>query len=347
MSLLVAKKMGADVPHQEMLGSAMPNANAEGGCSRKSGNVGAAPKHADPLQRLLLSDAFDGEVSIKEPMARHTSYRIGGPADYFVRADSPSAVRDVVTACAAQDVPWTVVGRGTNLLVSDDGFAGVVLVLGRDFKRMSCDWGEHRITAGAAVMLSALVQEAMREELTGLEFAVGTPGTVGGAVRMNAGSRDEWMGSVISSIVTISAEHGIKRVAAADISWRYRSTSIPADAIIAECEVSMKESDPFFIRGRMEANLARRKKSQPLGQPSCGSVFKNPEGASAAKMIDELGLKGKRVGGAEVSEVHANFIVNTGGARAEDVRALMDLIRSEVQRAYGITLQPEVRLLGF
>ncbi len=307
----------------------------------------SAPKHADPLQRLLLSDAFDGEACIKEPMARHTSYRIGGPADYYVRADSPSSVRDIVTTCAEEDVPWVIVGRGTNLLVSDEGFRGVILTLGRDFKRMACDWGEGRITAGAAVMLSALVQEAMRQELTGLEFAVGTPGSVGGAVRMNAGSRDEWMGSVISSIVTISARRGIERIPAADIAWGYRTTDIPSDAIIAECEVSMKASDPFFIRGRMEANLARRKKSQPLGLPSCGSVFKNPEGASAAKMIQEAGLKGTRIGGAQVSDVHGNFIVNTGGARAEDVRALMELVRSEVQRAYGITLQPEVRLLGF
>lgn len=304
-------------------------------------------KHSTALDRLLLSDAFDGEAFPKEPMARHTSYRIGGPAAYLVRADSPSAVRAVMDAVRTEGVPWTVVGRGTNLLVSDEGYPGVVLTLGRDFKRIASDAGRGRIVAGGAALLSSVVQEAMRQELSGLEFAVGTPGSVGGAVRMNAGSRDEWMGTVMESVVLIRPDRGIERVNARDIAWEYRKTDIPDDAVIAECEISMKESDPFFIRGRMEANLARRKKSQPLGLPSCGSVFKNPEGASAAKMIDELGLKGRMCGGAQVSEVHANFIVNTGGARASDVRELMDIVRSEVEKAYGITLEPEVRLLGF
>lgn len=307
----------------------------------------AHARHAAPLERLLLSEAFDGETLVKEPMARHTSYRIGGPADFFVRADSLRAARQVMEACAEADVACMAVGRGTNLLVSDEGFSGVILTLGRDFKRMSTDLAASRITAGGAVLLSAVVQEAMRQELTGLEFAVGTPGTVGGAVRMNAGSREEWMGSVVSSVVLITASDGIRRVDARQISWEYRHTSIPADAVIAECEISMKESDPFFIRGRMEANMARRKKSQPLGLPSCGSVFKNPVGASAAKLIDDLGLKGRSIGGAQVSEVHANFIVNTGGAKASDVRSLMELVRSEVEKAYGITLRPEVRFIGF
>ncbi len=295
----------------------------------------------------MLSDAFEGEVLIKESMARHTSYRIGGPADYYVRADSPSAVREVMDACQEEGVPLLTVGRGTNLLVSDEGYSGVILVLGRDFKRTACDLGTGCLVAGGAALLSTVVQEAMRQELSGLEFAVGTPGTVGGAVRMNAGSRDEWMGSVLESIVLITPEAGIQRVPASSITWEYRHTDIPQDAVIAECEISMKESDPFFIRGRMEANMARRKKSQPLGLPSCGSVFKNPEGASAAKMIDDLGLKGKSIGGAQVSEVHANFIVNTGGATARDVRNLMEAVQSEVEKAYGITLEPEVRLIGF
>lgn len=304
-------------------------------------------KHAGRVHQLVLSDAFDGEAFVREPMARHTTYRIGGAAELFVQADSPTAVRQVLMACAEEGLPWMVVGRGSNLLVSDEGFPGVILTLGRDFKRMSCDLGTNRLVAGGAVLLSSVVQEAMRQELSGLEFAVGTPGSLGGAVRMNAGSRDEWMGSVMESVVLITPEEGIQRVPASAIDWQYRHTDIPENAVIAECEISMKESDPFFIRGRMEANMARRKKSQPLGQPSCGSVFKNPEGASAAKMIDELGLKGRSVGGAQVSEVHANFIVNTGGATARDVRELMGIVQTEVEKAYGITLEPEVRFIGF
>ena len=304
-------------------------------------------KHATPLQTLLVDKTFDGEVFAHEPMSKHTSYRIGGPARFFVRVDSISALTHLIEICDAEGIQWMVVGRGTNLLVSDDGYDGVIITLGRDFRKHVVDAEAGLIVAGAGATLSSVVQDAFRSSLAGLEFAVGTPGSIGGAIRMNAGSREEWIGSLVRDVTTFSPARGLVKRPASEIDWGYRRTDFDADETILECALNVEIVDPFFIRGKMEANLAKRKKSQPLNMPSCGSVFKNPEGASAAKMIDDLGLKGLRVGGAQISEKHANFIVNLGDAKAADVCELMKIVRSKVEETYGIELTPEVRLIGF
>lgn len=304
-------------------------------------------KHATPLQALLVDKGFDGEIRAHEPMSKHTTYRIGGPARFFVRVDSISALTKLVEMCDAEGIKWIVVGKGSNLLVADEGFDGVVISLGRDFKQHALDGETGKIVTGAAVPLSVIVTDSLNASLAGLEFAVGTPGTIGGAIRMNAGSRDEWIGSRVDSVTIYSREHGLQKLMNEDIEWEYRSTSFAPEDVILECVLNMESVDPFFIRGKMEANLARRKKTQPIELPSCGSVFKNPEGASSAKMIDELGLKGTTIGNAQISEKHANFIVNLGDAKASDVRALIDLVRTEVLNAYGIELATEVKFLGF
>lgn len=306
-----------------------------------------AARHTSPLQALLVDDRFDGDVYPNEPMARHTTYRIGGPARFYVRVNSVGALTQLVDACVQEGVSWVVVGRGSNLLVSDEGFSGVVVSLGRDFRVMRVDEERSRILAGAGVMLSSVVQEAFTRSFAGLEFAVGTPGTLGGALRMNAGSRGEWIGSRVVSVTTFSPRGGLTRRGGSEISWGYRSASFEPDEAVLECELFVEKADPFYIRGKMEAGLARRKKDQPMNEPSCGSVFKNPEGASAGRLIEELGLKGHRLGGAQVSEKHANFIVNTGTATARDVYGLIELIQAKVSESYGIELAPEVRLLGF
>lgn len=304
-------------------------------------------KHATPLQALLVDKGFDGEIRAHEPMSKHTTYRIGGPARFFVRVDSISALTKLVEMCNAEGIKWIVVGKGSNLLVADEGFDGVVISLGRDFKQHALDAETGKIVTGAAVPLSVIVTDSLNASLAGLEFAVGTPGTIGGAIRMNAGSRDEWIGSRVDSVTIYSCEHGLQKLMNEDVEWDYRSTSFAPGDVILECVLNMESVDPFFIRGKMEANLARRKKTQPIELPSCGSVFKNPEGASSAKMIDELGLKGTTIGNAQISEKHANFIVNLGDAKASDVRALIDLVRTEVLNAYGIELATEVKFLGF
>lgn len=305
-------------------------------------------RHASSaLEALLVDNKFDGAIYPAEPMARHTMYRIGGPARFYVQVASVGALARLLDACDLMDVPCVVVGRGSNLLVADEGFPGVVITLGRDFRICRFDEGAGRFCVGAGVPLSSVVQEAFRRSLAGLEFCVGTPGTVGGALRMNAGSRDEWIGERVSSVTTFSLEKGLVRYSGDEITWTYRNSSFHSDEIIVECELSVEPADPFFIRGKMEASLARRKKTQPLTQPSCGSVFRNPRGDSAGSLVERAGLKGVRCGGAQVSEVHANFIVNTGDATARDVKDLIELIQAKVNETYGIELQPEVRFLGF
>ena len=304
-------------------------------------------RHTSELEALLVDDRFDGDVYPSEPMARHTMYRIGGPARFYVQVASVGALARLVEVCERTGVPWTVVGRGSNLLVADEGFPGVVVTLGRDFRTCRYDEDSQRFCVGAGVPLSSVVQEAFRRSLAGLEFAVGTPGTVGGAVRMNAGSRDEWIGARVASVTTFSPGAGLARRSGDEIAWGYRTSSFQPDEVIVECELSVEPADPFFIRGKMEASLARRKKTQPLTDPSCGSVFRNPEGESAGSLVERAGLKGARLGGAQVSELHANFIVNTGDATARDVKDLIELVQAKVSETYGIELQPEVRFLGF
>ena len=275
-------------------------------------------RHTSPLEALLVDDAFDGDVYPSEPMARHTMYRIGGPARFYVQVASVGALKRLVTVCEESRVPWVAIGRGSNLLVADEGYPGVVITLGRDFRICRYDEDAHSFCVGAGVPLSSVVQEAFRRSLAGFEFAVGTPGTVGGALRMNAGSRDEWIGSRVVSVTTLSPGKGLVRRDGDQIAWGYRSSSFASDEVIVECELSVEPADPFFIRGKMEASHARRKKTQPLSLPSCGSVFRNPEGAPVGALIEEAGLKGLRIGGAQVSEVHANFIVNMQHMTAAD-----------------------------
>lgn len=304
-------------------------------------------RHASPVQALLVSDSFDGEVFPREPLARHTSYRIGGPARFFVQVNSIGALSCLVRACEEAGSPWTVLGRGSNVLVSDEGFAGVAIVLGRDFKALRFDEERCMFCVGAGAALSSVVQEAFRRSLAGLEFAVGTPGTVGGALRMNAGTREEWIGARVESVTLLTSAGELVRRRRDELTWGYRESSFASDEVVLECELSVEPADPFFIRGKMEASLARRKKTQPFGSPTCGSVFRNPEGARAAELIERAGLKGARVGNAQVSDVHANFIVNLGGATARDVATLIETVRTKVCEAYGVELQPEVRFLGF
>ena len=305
-------------------------------------------RHAcSPLEALLVDSSFDADVYPDEPMARHTMYRIGGPARFYVQVASIGALKRLVGACQLTGTPWVAVGRGSNLLVADEGFPGVVITLGRDFRACRFDEATCRFIVGAGVPLSSVVQEAFRRSLSGLEFAVGTPGTVGGAVRMNAGTREQGISEQVVSVTTLSPSAGLARREAADLAWGYRSSSFAPDEVIVECELAVKPADPYLLRGKMEASHTRRKKTQPLTLPSCGSVFKNPEGRSAGQLIESVGLKGSRAGGAQISEVHANFIVNRDHATAHDVLELINLARSKVYEAYGIELQPEVRFLGF
>ena len=285
-----------------------------------------------------------GPVRRDELMARHTTYRIGGPAALLVECDSVSDLSAATSILAEEEVPWRVLGKGSNVLVSDLGYDGAVLTLGRDFKRHALE--DERLRTGAAVILAAVVRDAFSAGRTGLEFAVGVPGTVGGALAMNAGGRDEWIGTIVESVTLFVPGTGLVGVRGPEVSWSYRHSDLAARGIIVEAALRVVEGDEVHIRRTMEASLRRRKRTQPLGMASAGSVFVNPEGDSAGRLIEAAGLKGTRVGGAVVSDVHANFIVNSGGACASDVVALVQLIRDTVKETYGIELRPEVRFLG-
>lgn len=304
-------------------------------------------RHTTKLQALLVDEHFEGEIFPFEPMARHTFYRIGGPARFFVQVATLRALTSLITVCEEEDTAWVVLGKGSNVLVSDDGFEGVVITLGDDFRRCHFDEEHSCFVVGAGTPLASVVQEAFKRGLAGLEFAVGTPGTIGGALRMNAGSATEWIGSRVNSVTVYKVGVGLKKYAGTEIVWEYRRSSFASDEVIIECEIAVESTSSVHIRGKMEALLSKRKKSQPMNKPSCGSVFKNPAEQSAGALIEAVGLKGHIIGGAMISDQHANFIINTGEARAEEVIELIKLAQTKVKEKYGIELQPEVKYLGF
>ena len=306
-----------------------------------------AARHASDLELLQFDDEFEGEVRLDEPMSRHTTYRIGGPACAFVEVYSIAALRTIIELCKKEGLEWCAVGKGSNLLVSDEGYKGIALALSGDFRKWHFDDETRRVVVGAGTILSRLVQEVFHRGYSGMEFAVGTPGTVGGALRMNAGTKDDWIGSRVVSVTTLRPNEGLVRYAKGDIEWGYRSTSFDPEEIIVEVELQLEPSLSGAVHERMSNLLAKRKESQPLNYPSCGSVFRNPEGYSAGALIDEVGLKGATCGGAQISEKHANFIVNKDKASAQDVINLITLAHDKVKERYGVELQTEVRFLGF
>ncbi|MBY4797910.1 UDP-N-acetylmuramate dehydrogenase [Collinsella sp. AGMB00827] len=294
-----------------------------------------------------LSEQIDTDVIEGERLARHTSLRIGGTADLFITCHSYHALRRTIEVLSREEVPWVVLGKGSNILVADDGYRGAVVTLGAGFARFTVAEDGCTITAGAGAMLPRLVNEALTRSLTGLEFAVGIPGTVGGAVSMNAGSREEWVGARIRDVVTYKPCEGIVHRSHDELVWGYRFCSLPHDEILLEATFELEHAPKQDVRERMERHLSRRRRTQPVGSASCGSVFKNPEGHAAGAMIEACGLKGCVSGGAEISPIHANFIVNKGSARAADVLDLIKRMLGEVKAAYDIELKPEIKFLGF
>lgn len=291
-----------------------------------------------------LTSVLSGPVKRDEPLARRTTYRIGGPADLLVQCDTLADVSAAVEVLAEEGIPWTVLGKGSNILAADAGYRGAVIILGRDFRHHELE-GVH-VHSGAGVVLGVLVQDAFKQGLTGLEFAVGVPGTLGGAIAMNAGSRDQWIGSIVESVTLFSPGQGLRSLRGSEVPWAYRRSGLPKGAIIVETSLRLAEGDPDRVRRTMEASLRQRKRSQPMGQPCAGSVFVNPPGDSAGRLIEAAGLKGTTQGGAAISDVHGNFIVNTGSATARDVLELVALVSDTVKETDGVELTPEIRFLG-
>lgn len=287
------------------------------------------------------------EACYDEPMRLHTAYQIGGNADYVVFPDGVEQISAVIALCKAENMPYTVIGGGTNLLVSDRGFRGVVLICGKNMRALSVD-GTH-IRAGAGVLLGRVASLAAEQGLTGMEPISGIFGCVGGAVAMNAGAYGGEVSAVLEEITCYDPETGrVLKLTPEESEYGYRtSVYLTKGYIVLEALFSLSVGDKTQIRAAMAEYAKRRNDKQPLEYPSCGSVFKRPEGHFAGALIEQAGLKGYSIGGAAVSEKHAGFIINKGGATAADVCALIAYIQAVVFEQFGVELECEVKTLGF
>jgi UDP-N-acetylmuramate dehydrogenase len=293
-----------------------------------------------------------GEVKLLEPMSGHTSYRIGGIADALVSPVDRQDLAALLQEVRDQRLPCLVLGGGTNLLVRDGGFRGVVISLKkmaaieifREYRSLGGSFAVIRVEAGA--MLARLLSFSVERGMTGLEFATGIPGTVGGAVCMNAGTAQGEMGDIIDTVTLVSPSGELILRHREEMGFGYRTANIPADHVVFDAKIILRYGDAVKIKARVKQIMARRKDQQPWGLPSAGSVFKNPQDESAGKLIESAGLKGLTVGGAQVSEKHANFIVNRGNAKAADVLQLMELIKEKVLDMHRIRLEPEIKIIG-
>ncbi|MBO8128614.1 MAG: UDP-N-acetylmuramate dehydrogenase [Peptococcaceae bacterium] len=297
-----------------------------------------------PRYEALFS-GLKGRIVRDEPLAKHTTYRIGGPAEVFVEPYGIDDLQRVVAYAHSQSLPLTVIGAGSNLLVSDQGLPGIVVKLGKGLSRISVNG--FYITAEAGARLSRITSIACENGLGGLEFLAGIPASVGGAVAMNAGAHGSQISDFIRYVSVICEDGSIEQRCKDEIEFGYRQSSLQSElVIIASATLECFPKSPTLIREETKAILDRRKRTQPLEYPSAGSVFKNPPGDTAGRLIEAAGCKGMSVGGAQVSLKHANFIVNTGTAKARDVRELIAKVRERVYNKFGIHLELEVKLLG-
>ena len=285
------------------------------------------------------------EILAAEPMKNHTTFRIGGPADALALPKTPEEVAEVVRFCYEHAQPYYVLGNGSNLLVSDEGYRGLVLQLYRNFNDIQVN-GE-TITVQSGAMLAAVARTAYQTGLTGLEFASGIPGTIGGAVVMNAGAYGGEMKNVLKEVTVLTKEGEVLVIPAKALELGYRTSVIPKNGwIVLGAVLQLKKGDQEQILARMEELKEQRITKQPLDLPSAGSTFKRPEGYFAGKLIMDAGLRGFTVGGAQVSEKHCGFVVNRGNATAADVWKLICEVKRRVKEMTGVELEPEVKLLG-
>lgn len=283
-----------------------------------------------------------------EPLAPYTSMKIGGPADYFAEVDHQAALIELLHALERGNIDFCLLGNGSNVLISDRGVRGAVIRLAGDFKRL--EWNEEgdtvRARVGGAYGVTRLVREAARKGYAGLEFAEGIPGTVGGALFMNAGAYGSEFEKIVVRVRGVGRGGEPYEFRRDEMQFTYRDSHLPSGMVVTRVEMCLQRADPERIGAKVRTLTARRKDSQPSGFPNSGSMFRNPPGDFAGRLIEAAGLKGKRIGQCQISERHANFFINLGGARALEVRRLMMLAQDEVRRQFGVELAPEVKFLG-
>lgn len=301
--------------------------------------------HLQDLTWRLRSIVGDDDVALDEPMSKHTSFRIGGPADLFVTPDDIDELRDVIAACRAAGVPHFVLGCGSDLLVADEGYRGVIVSCTKGLVNVAID-GE-TMACQAGVPLREASEMACELGLSGLEFACGIPGSVGGACFMNAGAYGGCVADVLESVRCLMPDGTQQSLPVEELALGYRASRVRDEGLVVlSATFRLHEGDQDDIRARMDDFTHRRRKKQPLELPSAGSTFKRPEGHFAGKLISDAGLKGYARGGASVSTKHAGFVVNNGGATAADVHAVIRHVQDEVERQFGVRLEPELRFLG-
>lgn len=295
------------------------------------------------IAKALAKILGNGRVKTKEPMSRHTTFRTGGPAAFFAEPSCAEELAAAVRTCAEYEAPYYILGNGSNVIVKDDGFEGVVIsTLGLNKIELS---EEASITAEAGARLRDAAMFALERELTGFEFAGGIPGSVGGAVYMNAGAYGGEMKNVFVSGEVLFDDLSIRTVDNAGMAFGYRSSALNAGGILLRAEIRLSHGNGPEIKGMMDELIKKRNASQPMDLPSAGSAFKRPPGDYAGRLIAESGLKGFSIGGARVSEKHAGFIVNSGGAAASDILKLIEHVQKTVFSKFGISLEPEIKIL--
>lgn len=300
---------------------------------------------ADLVRRLQAVGGVTVEPGAS--LRAHTTLKVGGTAAALVTAETLDGLVEIAHVCAARATPVLVLGKGSNLLVADSGFPGVVLTLGRAFRSVEVD-GE-QVVAGAAEPMPILARAVAREGLGGLAFGVAIPGSLGGAVRMNAGAHGAELRDVLEWAEAVRfADHGrVQRFTVDDLAMTYRHTALPSDAVVIRAGLRLRRADAAALAGEMAEMKQWRREHQPINEPSCGSVFRNPPGDSAGRLVEASGLKGHRVGGATISTRHANFVTTEPGATAADVWRVIQDARAAVQASFGVDLRTEVVLVGF
>jgi len=295
------------------------------------------------LERELRA-RFGARLRVNYPLADLTSFKIGGPADFFVAVEVEDELAAAMAAAARESIPAFCLGAGTNLLISDRGVRGLVVKLGEPFATIVID--NTKVVAGAAEQFGTLVESVVERGLAGLEFGEGIPGTVGGGLVMNAGAFGGEMARVVTLVHGVT-ETGARRALTRDeMGFAYRRTALPRHLVITRVDFDLTPGDREALRGRVADLRARRAARQPHDFPNAGSIFKNPPGGFAGRLLERAGLKGTRMGRAAFSGMHANFIVNLGGARAQEVQALIELARQRVAEETGFVLEAEVKLVG-
>lgn len=312
----------------------------------------------DQDSRNRLKSLFGHCVGFDEPMSRHTYFRVGGPAEAFITPENIGQLSEIISWSGNNGIPYIAIGDGSNLLVRDNGIPGIVILLTKCLNKIKCSGEDEKqvlVNAMAGVRTQTLCRFAIRKGLSGMNFALGIPGTIGGAIMMNAGTSHGSVSDILESVNVMTASGAVLKTTKGEISFSYRNLSwnksfkdrCEGEPVIIEGCFRLRRSDPAVLKKEAGIILKKKLENQPSKLPSAGCFFKNPPaGKTAGQLIDMAGLKGTRIGGAEISAKHANFIINTGKASASDILGLMQLAQKEVFDRFNITLEPEVKIVG-